>query len=267
MNATAPEPLRWSGRRWLYTIAVVFLVQTGLLLFLGRSDPTVPARPNFRTRIHFISDPWSSEQLSRLPDVSDPTLFALPHPRGFSGVAWLHPLPFAYAPARWSEPPRWLTLDPQSLGHSFAGFVAAQVITPQLVADHPAPPLLRFDPDLGPERAPAPSRLELEAPLAARGLLAPLELPSWTHTEVLSNSIVQATIDADGHTLSTRLLGESGHRPADLRALQLAAAARFRPLPRAARAAAGPGPLTWGQLIFHWRTLPIDATNPPPGRL
>ena len=36
MNAAATDPIRWSGRRWMYAVASVFALQTGLLLYLGQ---------------------------------------------------------------------------------------------------------------------------------------------------------------------------------------------------------------------------------------
>lgn len=263
MNAALTPPARWRARRWIYTIAATFVLQAGLLFFLGRYDPPVAARPNFRTTVHLVSDPWSSEQLARLPAFTEPTLFALPAERGFSGAAWLRAQPFNYSPARWSEPPRWLALNQDSLGGGFAEFVATNIITPLLVADQPVPLLSRYEPGLGPEPSPASSRLRLEGSLAARGLLAPLELRSWPHTELLSNTTVQVAISVEGYILSARLLGESGLREADLRALDLAQSARFRPLPAAARDRAGQGPVEWGRMIFRWRTLPPNVTNSP----
>ena len=45
------------------------------------------------------------------------------------------------------------------------------------------------------------------------------------------------------------------------RALKLAAAARFQPLPRREGVARRDLPPTWGLLVFQWHTLPLVATN------
>jgi len=261
MNADAREPARWSARRWSYTVAGVFVLQVGLLLYLGQKVEPLPARPTFRTAVYFPADPWSAEQLSRLPTLSDPTLFALPAEDGFSGPAWLRPVPIEFQPKRWSEPLRWLTVDDESLGSEFARFVATNTVTPPLTANKPPPPLLRYEPNFPSDPLAQRSRLTLQGDLASRPLLAPLELRSWPYPDLLLSTTVQAAVDADGFTHSAVILGESGSKEADLHALKLANQARFRPLPRAARDRTGSGPLAWGKLIFHWHTLPLAATN------
>ena len=261
MNAAVREPVRWSSRRWIYTVAAVFLLQVGLLLYLGQRAKPLPARPTFRTAVYLVVDPTSNEQLSRLPTLSDPTLFALPAEDGFSGPAWLLPAPIEFQPKRWSEPIRWLDVDEQSLGGEFARFVASSAITPALTANKPLPPLLRYEPNFPNDPLPQSSRLRLQGALASRPLVAPLELRSWPHSDVLGSTIIQAAVDADGLTHSAVILGECGLKEADLHALKLANQARFRPLPRAARDRTGSGPLAWGRLIFHWHTLPLAATN------
>jgi hypothetical protein len=266
MNTAVAGPVRWSVRRWIYTLAAVFALQAGLLLYFGQRELPLPARPPFRTAVHFVFDPWSSEQLDRLPAMIDPTLFALPGDSGFSGAAWLRGAPLAYQPEHWSEPFRWLALDEPALGGDFARFVATNFIAPPLVADQPAPPLLRYEPHFSNDPLRQQSRLRLEGELTSRPLLTPLELRSWPHSDILSNTIVRAAIDADGLPLFPALIGECGLPLADLHALKLAAAARFRPLPRAGRDPTGLGPLAWGKLIFEWHTLPLTATNPPTGQ-
>ena len=103
--------------------------------------------------------------------------------------------------------------------------------------------------------------LRIEGDLATRPLLAPLALKSWAHAELLSNSVVQAMVDADGFTFSPVLLTGCGLEEADLYALKLASGARFRPAPRLPGTGHDPGGLTWGKLIFQWQTLPLPATN------
>ena len=261
MNVAAQEPARWSARRWIYTVAGLFALQVGLLLYLGQVAEPLPARPTFRTAIYLATDARANEQLYRLPTISDPTLFALPGETGFSGPAWLRPQPIEFRPERWSEPQRWLAVDEQALGTEFARFVATNSSTPPLTANRPLPPLTRYEPNFLNDPLPRSSRLQLEGDLASRPLLTPLELRSWPNSDLLSSTTVRAAVDADGFTHSAVLLSECGSKEADLYALKLANQARFRPLPRAARDRTGSGPLAWGKLIFHWRTLPLAATN------
>lgn len=261
MNAAVPEPGRWSTRRWTYTVATLFAIQVGLLLYLGQRAEPLPARPTFRTAVHLAADPWSNEQLFSLPTQSDPTLFALPGEHGFSGPAWLRPAPIEFQPRRWSEPLAWLEVDQRELGGDFTRFVATNAIPPPLTANKSLPPLLRYEPNFQNAPIPQVSRLRIEGELASRSLLAPLQLRSWPNSEVLSNTTVRAAVDADGFTHSAIILVESGSKEADQHALRLANQARFQPLPRASRDRTGSGPLAWGRLIFQWHTLPLAATN------
>jgi hypothetical protein len=260
MNSTALEPVRWPRRRWLYAVAAVFLLQAGLVFLLGHRPQRLPEPPIFGTAIHLLTDPKA--RLDSLPGMDDPTLLALPSLRGFSGPAWLTFPPLEYQPAEWVEPPHWLPLDSNALSSTFSRFVRTNTISPLLIADKPLPPLQRYEPNFPNEPLPAQSRLRLEGELATRPLLAPLELQSWPHSEILSNTTVQAAVDAAGFTFSAVLLAGSGLQEADLHALKLASAARFRPLPRARRAPDGTGPMTWGRFVFQWHTLPPPTTNP-----
>jgi hypothetical protein len=259
MNSAALEPVRWPRRRWIYAVAAVFLLQAGLVFLLGHRARRPPEPPIFRTSIHLLTDP--AARLDALPGLDDPTLLALPSLRGFSGPAWLRFPTLEYQPAEWVEPPQWLSLDTNALGSIFSGFIKTTLISPPLIADKPLPPLPRYEPNFPNEPLPSQSRLRLEGDLARRPLLAPLELQSWPHSEILSNTVVQAVVDAAGFTFSAVLLSESGLKEADAQALKLASAARFRPLPRSQRAADGVGPMTWGRFVFQWHTLPLPTTN------
>ena len=263
MNPALPEPVRWSRRRWVQTVAVVFVLQTGLLLFLSQHEQRLPEYPIFRTAIHLAADEGSAQQLSSLPLQDDPTLLALPNLHGFSGPAWLRFVPLETQPEESSEPPQWLALNNQALGATFSRFVETNAIRPALIVDQPIPALLRYEPNFHIEPGPEQSQLRIDGDLAARPLVSPLPLRWWAHSELLSNSVVQAVVDADGFTLSTVLLTGCGLPEADLHALQSASGARFRPLARAGGVRDHPGVsrLTWGRLVFQWHTLPLPATN------
>jgi len=260
MNSATLEPVRWTRRRWLYAVAAVFLLQAGLVFLLGPRPQRLPEPPIFRTAIRMLTDP--AVQLDSMAGgMEDPALLALPSLRGFSGPAWLTFPPLEYQPAEWVEPPHWLPLDSNGLSSTFSRFVATNRISPPLIADKPLPPLPRYEPNFPNEPLPTQSRLRIEGDLARRPLLAPIEPPSWPHTEMLSNTTIQASVDAAGFTFSAVLLVGGGLKEADAHALKLVSAARFRPLPRVQRGPDGTGPMSWGRFVFQWHTLPPPATN------
>jgi len=263
MNAVLPGEPRWGARRWIYVTGFVFTLQAALILFFSQPAQAPPARPTLRPRVHLLADPWSVQQLSLRPGVTDPTLLALPDVHSFSGAAWMRAAPLDYKSEPWSEPPRWLSMDAQGLGGRFGQMVATNVLTPPTIADKPAPPMLRYEPNFPSEPLPAQSTLRVEGELAARRLLQTPELKLWPHHELLSNSVVQVVVDADGFALSREPLGSCGLPEADRQALALANTLRFQPLPRSARDATGRGPLAWGKLVFRWYTLAPSATNAP----
>ena len=261
MSVALLEPPRWTTRRWIQTVALAFLAQAALIFILVERQQPVPSPPKFGTKIQLAADGSSARSLTELSAVSDPTAFALPNAHGFSGAAWLTFAPLTYQLTDWTEPPRWLAPDARQLGQAFAAFVATNASPPLLIADKPLPRLA-----VSAGYAPADPRstqsvLRLEDDLARRPLVAPLALPSWPHTDVLTNSIVQLLVDAEGQTLSAVLLATSGLSEADDYALKLAGGARFQPLRRPDGRPDVTGPLGWGKLIFQWHTIASPTTN------
>lgn len=247
--------------RWLLWAAIILAAQVGFIFWLGARRPVTPRVPHSTPPTAL-----AAEYDSELAALSDPTLFALPHWQGFSGTAWKLTPRVGYVAADWSEPMRWLPLPAEKLGSSFR----------QLVADNPAPPLsltektpprlaaLEFATDFFP--LPTQSTLRLEGALAGRALLAPPELKSWPAADVLAASEVRVLVDAGGHVVSAVLLAGCGLPAADQRALELARAARFEPLPDGARERlAHPlANLKRGKMIFQWHTVAPTGETPAP---
>lgn len=256
MNGSALEPVRWSPRRWLYTVVALVMAQVGFILSMGERIRPDPSRPPFSTAVHLVLEEGSRQQLADMPGVSDPTLLALPSIRGFSGAAWMQFVTPDFRPPDWTNAPHWLPLDESSLGHAFEQFVGTNQPPPIQLASKPLPPP-RAEPNFPNEPLPQFSRLRIEGELMNRPLIQPLELRSWEYTDMLSNTTVQAVVDADGRTLSARLTASSGYQKADAFALTATTGARFQPR------ADGDGSkgLSWGRLVFFWHTLPIPATN------
>ncbi len=261
MNTIAHDAPPWSRRHWVYAVAGVAVLQVALVYFLAQSPQRPPERPIFRTSIQLAADDEAIRSIASLPGLDDPTLLALPSLQGFSGAAWLKFPTLDYKPAEWVEPPHWLPLETQSLSGIFTQYIATNVITPLLIADKPLPPLQRYEPNFPTEPPPAQSLARVEGELSRRKLFAPVELKSWASSEILSNTVVQAAVDAAGFTFSATLLSSSGSPSADRHALTEALNARFRPLREMPAASEPTRALTWGRWIFQWHTLPVPSTN------
>ena len=254
MNADVNKPRNWApARRWLW-IALVFAVQVGLLFALSERKPVAP-RP-LRPALKVSLAPAATELLA----LNDPTLFALPQRRGFAGAAWLTITNMEFPPFRWTEAPQLLPIHLEDLGVAFAQFMRTNRFVRLALETKPAPEL---PPPVAPEigvPAPANSTLRVADDLANRRLLNSPELQPWAATDLLTNTVVQVLVNAEGNVVSHTLLAPgSGDPKADQRALALARTARFQTLRDAAPA------LSLGVLIFEWRTVPLTntpASNP-----
>lgn len=252
---------RWSNRKWLSTIFLVFLLQLALILYLGERPTTLPAPPRFRTVIQLAPEPWSPEQIASSPILPDATLFALPQPKSFSGEAWFTFSPAEHTFVDWNEPHRWLALDTNRLGLDFASLVEKREGQPWLIADKPMPPLAGIEIFAPAQPTRTHSQLRLEGDLASRKLLKAIELPSWANGDILTNSVVQMLVDSHGFTVSALLLSDSGYPEADQFALRTARSAQFEPSPGKPGENRKAGPLAFGRLIFEWHTIAPKVTN------
>ncbi len=264
MTATAMEFRPWPRRRWWGMVILIFAAQVGLIFWLGDSAPIKPspALPAPQIRV-------AHGAVEELLAFEDPTLFALPHRYGFSGLAWLgDPSP----PTNfftWTEGPRWLPpVVPQpgavfGRGSQTSDWNAARIFDRAEMRDAEINTA-----ELAGRTT--QSILRVEGDLKGRRLLTPMVLTPQPGTELLANSEVQVVVNAAGQLESVPvLLAKSGNPEADLEALRLAGTARFERV-----SSDGPGKgasgdardkLTWGRLVFEWCTVPVPITNSTSG--
>lgn len=249
MNAapTASAESSWPWHRWALLIGLAFAAHVGFIFVFGDRQPLVRRATVNAPALQFTTHPTERQQLE------DPTLFALPHPNGFAGAAWMRRPQIKFAPYRWTEPPRPLALAVAQLGATFQERKGAPPPARLELEIMPSPELTQLPlPELKfiTTRVSTPS---LSGALAQRQWLnAPTNLPPWPAADWLTNSIVQVWIEPDGQILSPALLlPGSGSKEADQLALKLARAARFAPLPK------GDVKVTRGALIFEWHTVPL----------
>jgi TonB family protein len=257
MNSAVAQPRSWSRRRFWSIAGLIFLLQVGLLFWLGDTLPVFP-RPAARRLNIKLAGSASAEWLS----LRDPTLFALPHPQRAPTPAWLSTPAPEFHPFAWPEPTNYMLIATDQLGSSFNRFVETNDFSALPPPASPRPVLAI------PQLAALPlsaehSTVQFEWDQARRRLLTPLDLRSWESPGILANSVVQLVVGADGTPVSVTLLSGSGARAADQEALAQANAARFEPLGRDGPGTA-PNPaaqLSWGRMIFRWHTVPPSLTN------
>ena len=257
-ETSPPDQDRWPRHRWWLLIAVVFAAHVALIFAFGDRRAIVAREPGPAPELRLGMG--SSELLT----LQDPTLFALPHPKGFSAAAWRQSSKIEFPAFRWTEPPRWLALPAEQLGGLLLRLVLTNTFA-RIEFEALPPPQLAL-PGVPLETRPAVlSALRVTGDLASRRLLSRVQLPSWPNADLLTNTVVQIFVEPRGNVFSSTLVTPgSGSKDADQWALNFARTARFAPLARPAIPSANPvDPLTRGALIIQWRTEPLPATNAP----
>jgi len=253
MSRPSVESVRWPRKKWFYAVIAAFAFQIGAILLLSRPEPMTLPVARFGTSIQ-LADSSRMKQFADGPAWSDPAAFALPTWRGFSRDGWLSFTRPEFRLADWNEPPQWLRLDSTELGNSLHHFMLSNTMPPLLVADKPLPRLPRDEIAVGNVPIHTASELEIEGELTGWNLVEPVQLPAWSHSELLTNTVVHVLVDRAGINVAAVVLSGSGHVEADALAMRTAKRARFAPpKPNAGRmGAANPAS---GRLIFKWHTL------------
>jgi len=84
MTSTEAYPRTWPRGRWIFVVFLVCVIQVGFILWLGQRQWPAPIPAGASPALKVASG-GSQEWLA----LDDPTLFALPNVRGFSGPAWI----------------------------------------------------------------------------------------------------------------------------------------------------------------------------------
>jgi hypothetical protein len=256
----------WSRQRLWLAAFLLFAAQVGLIFWFSDRKPIQVRQV---TNVPHLEAPGQiSEEWVAL---MDPTLFALPHAQGFSGPAWMELPKITVPQMEDSGFPEQLPITLRPSEDALDAYLHTNRFARTPLPIKPAPEMLMPEPPALAELRPE-SSLRLTGELAGRPLLTPFNLPDQplptNRVDVLTNSVVQVLVDAEGRPLSIALLAGCGLVSADTFAMQLARTARFEPLPGAEASHASitsPNPAAGaalGQLIFEWRTVPPRPATP-----
>ncbi len=251
---TSSVPTSWKAQRWLAAVTMIFLLQFLFIYFLSARRHGATRSRSKPFLLQVASAHWTESKFSRVFLTSDPALFALPGAHAFSGAAWLKNPGRGYDAGNLfeqKESPFWLTLNVGELGHGINRFVRSNTVAPMLGTEDSAPKVQTRLLAVADE-AKTNSQLRVEGELASRHLLSSQELVAWPHTNILNNSVAQVAVNQSGMVILARLLWKSGSEQADRSAMDAARRFQFTSDKR---------PIVWGNLIFDWHTLPVEATN------
>ena len=256
MKTTPPRP---SPVFWIGGFIFLFLLHAFAILHFGERRAFAP--PSRKpSGFLFIAREASDEIHLALTAHRDPTLFALPHPHGFSGGAWESFEPEFPKLTNWSAPREWLALPPDQFGRSLSEYVATNRPS--------AEPLLaalrmtkRLEPRIPSEPVLTNTQVRVEGPLAERTLLKTPPLPKAVHSEALrAPTVIAISVNGDGVVETASIAVGSGLKSADEQAVKVARAFEFQPVPiRNVRERERITP-TAGRLIFTWQAVTESAS-------
>jgi len=264
MTGTAASELGWNWRRWLFLLGCGVGIHAGLVFWLGERADRSPRKPGPTVSLKWALDPGFDAKLAEAAVLSDPSMFALPSPHGFSGLAWLHPQPTVLPSNHWTAPDGRLELDTHELGAVFSQVMATNPPTfafgEEALAPQPLDSAL-----FRAETTQTQTVVRVEGPLAERAILRSVDPPEPVYPDVLQPTTVQVSVNADGLTETAIVTGRCRLKGLDEQAAELARRFVFEPVPHPGNPAP---PNMWGWLIFRWHTLPPPPlTNTPPTSL
>jgi hypothetical protein len=248
-----------SPQFWIWGFVFLFLVHAFAIFWFAERRDAKPLWQKPSAFLYLSSEPAMDQRVRELAALQDPTLFALPHPHGFSGGAWLNFHPQIPTLNDTSAPPAWLALPLAQLGGALNDYAltnrpSEELLLASLRATKTVEVRIPDEPVI------TNTTLRIEGPLAARRLLSLPLLPSAAYTDVLRQTVVAVSVNGDGIVETASLAEECGLNTADARAVELARRVQFEPAAaREARARAAASPIL-GRLIFTWHiVLPTNA--------
>lgn len=238
--------VRWRRGQWVAAVTMLLAVQAGMLFWGSRGKVMVREIYPRETKVALPEGSRKSDWVDAQAQIEDPFLFAAASWNGFSSEAWLRK-------PEWKAPETGGRLAPR-----FLSFPEARKASPVVAASEAFAFLERQKPKAAfpePRETPRPARGSELRVVGPRSLMNALAIPPQFHTDVLSNTVVEALVSVDGLVISSRVVENSGSARADADALALTRSARFSP-----KSGENQAP-DRGKLIFRWHALDLSATN------
>ena len=235
---------RWSRVHWIVFVGAMALVH-GALIFVGsRHEGAAPMRAYDVRTFRLIGGTPRDDILGDQLELLDPSILSRAHARGFSGPAWMRNATSSYEvvtsrlQSEFFDTEKYFALTEKPV----ALFSASDA--PQIESSATSEPEL-----------PAVKHVSrLQVGNGARALISVPPIPVQAYSDVLSNTVVQASVNVHGVVLSARVVSRSGFKAADDEALSLTRNIHFAPWPPTAIEKSRRD-VTWETLTFQWFTV------------
>lgn len=260
MSKLGIEHPRFGELRVMWWIMGASLIAYGIsILFVALSQtfpkPVAPPRHEPVRWIKPGRDHTSIGLRQQIIELNDPSLLALPHPRGFSSSMWQQTAPCELRITTWRVPESFLTYEPPAPFDCIVGQPAINELVRSAVQ--------KAAPDTGlsavgivPMSSPLnETAFQITGPLASRALVHRPELPSMLSETPLRMTRLFVWVSADGLVRHVALERSCGNETADAQAMQAAGQFRFEPLDGDPTSQA----LTIGLMFILW-----NIKLPPP---
>jgi TonB family protein len=245
---------------WVWGFLFLLLLHAFAIFWFGERRGVVPFAQKPAAFLFLSSDLATDRRLTESIALRDPTLFALPNARGFSGGAWLRLQPATPKLTNWAAPLEWLTWPADQLGNSLSDYLSTNRPSEETLLNSlrvTAPPEVRI-PDVP---VITHTLVSAQGPLARRKISRTPVLPSASGTDLLPQTTLAVSVNGDGAVRSAAVIGTSGSEAADDDAIDAAREFEFEPLPIRDARARELAPPTMGRLVFTWHiVLPTNAT-------
>jgi TonB family protein len=226
MNTPENPSPGWPRHRWFLVLLIAFASHLWLIFYFSEDEAQPPSR-EVDTRIAFSGGFQQEMESEAFFALSDPALFALANPFGFSGAAWLRLREIPYPVTNWNEAPRWLQTGGASLAADFLDMVSASGAPMLAALEKPPPTVARME---TPIAAWTPrTGIRLLDGLAGWRLASPGPLPVHEEISLVKSTVLRLLVRSSGEVHSAVLEQSSGSKTADLNALEFVRGARFHP--------------------------------------
>jgi len=240
--AELPTTNGWSWKKIFLLILLAFAGHFAFVYLLGTHKHTASRTATNVPVLHL------ADNSSELVQLTDPTLFALPHADAFAPANRSSSFAISQPSFRWPIPTPFVTLNADNLGAAFKAFMQTNRFPMFALNFKPEPQPIA--PEAAIESAlPKNSTYQLAGELAGRRMLNALAAPTLTVNDVIAPSRIQLLVDKAGMVVSTVLLKSSENAAADQQAMALAYSLQFAPAEK----------LMFGEIIFNWHTVPAST--------